>query len=206
VFNKVRIELKFVRRGEIVGPIPFKLAGHPLLAPLKEVTLAPAASDGAVDLDLSQVKLPPGAYDLYAETLAKVKYAGRPTVTELSASFYSSPIRLLVTPAPIALTPPAAPVSVEAGGKVEVPIRITRLYGYTDPVDVTLVATNVKGVSGKAAIAKDQAEAKLPIQADASTPAGDYPLKLQATLKLNNQPITVEQPITIKVTAKPAPK
>jgi hypothetical protein len=121
------------------------------------------------------------------------------------ASFYSAPIRLVVTPAPIALAP-AAPVAVEVGAKVELPVRITRLYGYADPIELTLVAPGVKGVSGKATIPKDQGETKVPLQTDASTPPGEHTIKLEAKLKLNNQTITVEQPIPLKVTARPQPK
>jgi hypothetical protein len=100
VSGKVSIGLKVVRRGEFTAPIPLKLAGHPLLAPLKEVTVAPTVDAASIDLDLSQVKLPPGTYDLHVETLAKLKYAAKPPAKEVTASFYSPPIRLVVAPPP----------------------------------------------------------------------------------------------------------
>src|SRR5947209_20185695 len=90
--------------GQIGGPTPLKLAGHPLLAAMKEVNAAATADDASVELDLSKVKLPAGTYSVYAESLAKVKYgAGAAAKKDLTASFYSSPNRLNVTPAPIAM-------------------------------------------------------------------------------------------------------
>jgi len=135
-----------------------------------------------------------------------VKYvAGKAPAKEVPASFYSTPLRLVVAPAPITLSAPA-PVAVEAGSKVEVPVRVTRMYGYGDPIELALVAPSVKGVGGKATVAKDQSEAKLLVQTDAATPPGDHTIKLEAKLKLSTQTITVEQPVTLKVTAKPQAK
>ena len=73
-------------------------------------------------------------------------------------------------------------------------------------LEVSLVAADVKGLSGAVTIAKDQSAAKLAIQSDAATPAGNYVVKLQAKLKVNNQPITVEQMLTVNVAGKPASK
>ena len=277
VFNKISIPIKILRRGELTGPIALKLAGHPLLAPLKEATIEPAADSAKIDLDLTQIKLTPGVYSFDVETLAKLKYrsgvdaakeaeaeakqtekastdlsaaaktaaaqlaALKPDAPErpasekasaqaaksakdaqtakaaalarakdltvkaqpkdMTASFYSPPIRLTVTSAPIKITPPA-PVSLEAGGKLEIPLAITRLYGFVDLVDLAIVAPNVKGLSGKVTFAKDQSQAKLTLQTDAATPNGEHAIKLEAKLKLNGQTITVEQPLTIKMTAK----
>jgi hypothetical protein len=206
VFGKIALPLKLVHRGTMNGPLALRLVGHPLLAPMKDISVDPLAETASFELDLTQVKLPPGEYDLHAQTLAKLKYvpAGG-QAKDLSASFYSTPIHLLVTPAPITLTPPAD-VTVAAGAQADLPIAITRLYKYADAVDLVLLAPNSKGLSGKAVIAKDQSQAKLAITADAATPPGKQMVKLQAALQLNGQRIVVEQPLTVTITGKPAGK
>ncbi len=279
MFNKISIPIKIIRKGEINGPIALKLAGHPLLAPVKEVTIASPADTVSIDLDLAQLKLPAGVYDLNVETLAKLKYrAGveaakdaetaakqaekaatdsaaaaktaaaklatlKPDAPEFAAakkvsedlaktakdaeaakaaaaakakdltakaapkdyaaSFYSPPLRLIVAASPIKIGPLSA-VSIEAGAKAELPIEITRLYGFADSVELTVIAPAVKGIAGKSTLAKDKMKENLAIQSDPATPAGEYVIKLEAKVKLNGQAITVEQPLTIKVTEKKA--
>jgi hypothetical protein len=207
VFNKVVLAFKVVRRGEFVGPIPLKLAGHLLVAPVKEVNIEAAADTANIELDLSQVKLGVGVYDLFVQSLAKVKYAASAgaAAKDVSASFYSSPVRLVVTASPIVLASPV-PVKIEVGGKQEISVAITRLYGFAEAVEVSLIAPEVKGISGTITIPKDQATAKLAIQSDAATPVGNHMVKLQAKLKVNNQPITVEQRLTVNVVGKAAGK
>jgi hypothetical protein len=206
MFAKVTLPFKLVHRGTFTAPLPLRLVGHPLLAPLKEVSVDPLAETASFELDLTQVKLPPGEYDLHAETLAKFKYVpagGQPK--DLSASFYSTPVRLLVTPAPITLAPPPD-VTLAAAAQAELPVTITRLYKYAAAVDVVVLAPNVKGLSGKAVIAKDQNQAKLTIAVDAATPPGKHVVKLHAALQLNGQQVVVEQPLTVTITGKPAGK
>jgi hypothetical protein len=107
VLKKVSIPLKLTHRGEFTGPLALKVVGHPLLAAVKEINVDPKAEKASIELDLAQVKLPVGNYLIYAETLAKFKYkvsaAAKPA--DVSASFYSTPIRLRVTSAPPATKP-----------------------------------------------------------------------------------------------------
>ncbi len=207
VFNKVSIPLQVFRHAEFSAPITLRLVGHPLLLQGKEA-IVDATDRATIDLDLAQTKFTPGDYTLYVETLTKLKYRVGMSTTQPSketpATFYSPPIALKITAAPIKLDAPA-PVTLENEGKLETPVKITRLYGFADPVEVILLSPTAKGIAGKATIAKDQAEAKLALQVDAATPPGEYPLKLSANVRINNQTITVERPLVITVTAK-APK
>src|SRR5205823_1445416 len=76
---KLSLPLKFARRAEFVGPMTLKLAGHPLLAAAaKEFNVDPKADAVNVELDLTQVKLPPGQYALHVQGQAKLKYANNP--------------------------------------------------------------------------------------------------------------------------------
>lgn len=126
---------------------------------------------------------------------------------DVDAAFYSLPITLVVTPAPIKLNEPAAQ-SLSQGGKVEIPVKLSRLYDFKDPVDVSLIVpASAKGVSAaKLTIPRDGTEAKLSLETKADATTGEHKLTLQAALKLNGQDIKVDQPLTLKVAAVEKPK
>lgn len=126
---------------------------------------------------------------------------------DVDAAFYSLPITLTVTPAPIKLDEPAAQ-SLSQGGKVEVPVKLARLYDYKDPVDVNLVVpASAKGISAaKLTIPAGGTDAKLALETKADATPGEHKLTLQAELKLNGQTIKVDQPLVLKVAAVEKPK
>jgi hypothetical protein len=120
---------------------------------------------------------------------------------EVTAYGYSTPIDLKVTASPITVTPPAPVASIKAGAKVDVPVTITRLYGFAEQVDLTLAAP--QGVAGftaaGAAIAKDKSQGSIALQLSPDVKPGDYTLTLAASLKQNNRPVKVELPLVVKV-------
>lgn len=126
---------------------------------------------------------------------------------DVDAAFYSLPITLVVTPAPIKVGEVAAQ-QVSQGAKVEVPVKLTRLYDFKDPVDLSLVVPGgVKGVSAaKLTIPRDGTDAKLALETKPDATPGEHKLTLQAALKLNGQDIKVDQPLTLKVAAVEKPK
>jgi hypothetical protein len=126
---------------------------------------------------------------------------------DVDAAFYSLPITLVVTPAPIKVGEVAVQ-QVSQGAKVEVPVKLTRLYDFKDPVDLSLVVPGgVKGVSAaKLTIPRDGTEAKLALETKPDATPGEHKLTLQAALKLNGQDIKVDQPLTLKVAAVEKPK
>jgi hypothetical protein len=121
---------------------------------------------------------------------------------DVDAAFYSLPITLVVTAAPIKVGEVAAQ-QVSQGAKVEVPVKLTRLYDFKDPVDLSLVVpASAKGVSAaKLTIPRDGTEAKLSLETKADATPGEHKLTLQAALKLNGQDIKVDQPLVLKVAA-----
>lgn len=141
-----------------------------------------------------------------AQTMMK-QMADKSKPRDVDAAFYSLPITLNVTAAPITLNEPAAQ-SLLQGGKVEVPVKLSRLYDFKDPVDVSLVVpASAKGVSAaKLTIPRDGTEAKLSLETKADATPGEHKLTLEAALKLNGQDIKVSQPLTLKVAAVEKPK
>jgi hypothetical protein len=121
---------------------------------------------------------------------------------ETTAYVYSPSISLKIAPAPITLAPPAAPAPFKPGAKVQVPINLTRLFGFADPVDFSVtIPQGVAGLSIPAVnIPKDATSGVLTIQAAADAKPGDYNLTVTASLKQNSRPLKIEVPLTIKLT------
>ena len=126
---------------------------------------------------------------------------------DVDAAFYSLPITLKVTAAPITLSEPAAQ-SLDQGGKVEVPVKLARLYDFKDPVDVNLIVpASAKGISAaKLTIPAGGTDAKLSLETKPDATPGEHKLTLQAELKLNGQTIKVDQALVLKVAAVEKPK
>ena len=133
--------------------------------------------------------------------------ADKSKARDVDAAFYSLPITLKITPAPITVAEIAAP-ELAQGAKLEVPVKIARLYDFKDPVDVNLVVPgSVKGVTAaKLTIPASGTEAKLALEAKPDATPGEHKLTVQAELKLNGQTIKVDQPLTLKVAAVEKPK
>jgi hypothetical protein len=119
----------------------------------------------------------------------------------------STPITLKITPAPITLsaTQPAGPL--KQSEKSEIPVTITRLYGFKD--QVTVGAVLPPGVSGLSIpttrIPANQTQTKLVVNAAANATVGVHELTLRATLRLNNQNLTVDQPVAINIQKTQSP-
>lgn len=126
---------------------------------------------------------------------------------DVEATFYSLPVTITVTPAPIKLAEVGAQ-SLSQGGKVEVPVKITRLYNYKDPVDVSLtVPASAKGVTAaKLTIPASGTDGKLTLETKADATPGEHKLTLQAAMKLNGQELKIDQPLVLKVAAVEKPK
>jgi hypothetical protein len=117
----------------------------------------------------------------------------------------SSTVTLKITAAPItvAAMPPAA---VKQGATLEIPVTITRLYGYADPVQLkTKVPDGVKGLTvAEVAIPAGQTQVKLVVQAAADAAPGPVSLEVQAISKFNGQELPMVEKVAITVEAPAA--
>ena len=90
---------------------------------------------------------------------------------------------------------------IPAKSSLEVPVTITRLYDYKAPVTISAVLP--QGVGGlsipNATIPNAQTQTKLAITAAANATDGSHEIIVRATVRLNNQNLTVDQPITVQV-------
>jgi hypothetical protein len=115
----------------------------------------------------------------------------------------STAISLTITAAPIRISVAAPSAALKPGGKVELPVTITRLYGYADPVQIVVKAPAGFKVEGATAqgltVTKDQSEAKVVLEAEAGVPLGNHDVSLEVTAKLNKQDLKVTQVVRVSV-------
>lgn len=145
-----------------------------------------------------------------AKTAADVKAATDKRATDTTNAANAKDVQLFwpstattikITPAPITLKVAAAPSALKQGAQLEIPVRITRLYGYADAVPLQAAAP--QGVAGltiaPATIAAGQADGKLVIQAAADATPGAHTLTVKATAPFNGQQLIVEQPLALTI-------
>ena len=133
-----------------------------------------------------------------ADDLVKKLTAGN-KAGDITATFFSEPIQVKVTAAPVDLKPLEA-VTIKAGEKAEVSVNVGRKYEFKEEITVSSkAASGISVANGK--IAKDQAAGKLTFTVGKTVKPGDYNFEVTAQMRLNNQNITVKQPVTVKVTA-----
>jgi hypothetical protein len=116
----------------------------------------------------------------------------------------SPTVTLKVTAAPIKLAP-IEPRAIKQGTSLEIPVAVTRLYGFADAVQLKVkLPENAKGLTAAdVAIAAGAAEGKLVVQAAADAQPAAYTLELQAISKFNGQdlPLVENIPLTVEAAA-----
>ena len=175
-------------------------------AKAKATTEAKAAADKAAAEAAEKVKAITAAQAAAAKRMQDA--ANLSKANNVNAIEPSSTIVVKVTPAPITLAAPAEAAKIKQGEKLEVPLTITRLYGYKDPVEVEAVVpqgvANIK--IAKVTIPADQTAGKLTFEAAANATAGNHTFTLRATAKFNGQNLPVDQPLPVMVEAVQAAK
>lgn len=119
-------------------------------------------------------------------------------------SLFSTPVKVRVVASPLKLAPAAPAVAVKQGEKVEATIKLERLFGFADAVELTFEPP--QGVAGlkaeKVAVPNGQGEGKFAISTEKNTPAGEHKVTVRAKAKFNN--VNVESTETIVVKVDPA--
>jgi hypothetical protein len=119
---------------------------------------------------------------------------------DVNVAFPSTPVTIRVLDSPIALEA-ATTTTAQAGGKVELPLKVARLAGYTGevPLEVTPQG-DVKGIKAtSAALPADKNEAPLSFEIPAETPPGKYAFSVTAAVKFNGQDFTTTTPVELTV-------
>ena len=75
---KLKVPLKLKNRTGPAGKLKVKVAGHPALDRAPEVEVDGNAKEASLEVDLNQLKLPPGMHTLYVRAEGPVKYLRNP--------------------------------------------------------------------------------------------------------------------------------
>jgi hypothetical protein len=112
----------------------------------------------------------------------------------------SQPIKIRIAPAPITL-PELAQLTVKPEAQVEFPIKIERLFGFNEAVEISAnVPDPANGLSAPAvSIAKDTNETTIVVTAAKESTPGDKELRIDAKVKLNGEELTVSRTLKIHV-------
>lgn len=117
----------------------------------------------------------------------------------------STPLTVRIGESPVTTDgiPPRAVVRPSAS--LEIPLRVTRLYGFDGPVNYNWqVPGGVGGVQfGNVQIPQGQTEGKLMVTAAQDANPGSYAIRLQTQLNFNGQNVTVDTPLELVVEAAP---
>jgi hypothetical protein len=122
----------------------------------------------------------------------------------INVTYYTTPVTVKIAPAPLKVETGALAAPLKPGEKQELPVSVSRLYGFADQVALSLVVPDQSiGVKAPdASVAKDQTAGKLVLEAGPQAKPGEHKATLRAKLNFNGQPLQVEQPVTIKVEPK----
>lgn len=119
---------------------------------------------------------------------------------DVTFALVSTPIKLKIDAAPYKLTA-GDPASVKPGEKAPFAVKVERLYGFADSVELSFDAPS--GVNGlkvdKVTLKKEDGEAKFEVSADKNAPAGEHTGTIRAKGKFNNMNVETSVPVVIKV-------
>jgi hypothetical protein len=124
----------------------------------------------------------------------------------VNVALYSTPVTVKIAPAPVKIEPSMPGTPMKPGEKQELPVSVSRLYGFADQVALSLVVADASiGVKAPDVnVPKDQSAGKLMLEVGPQAKPGEYKALVRAKLSFNGQSLQTEQPVTIKIDA-PAP-
>ena len=111
----------------------------------------------------------------------------------------SATIKITAAPITMAATAPAA--AIKAGAQGELPVKIERLYGFAEAVQVQAVLPGgVQGITiAPLPLPAGQADVKLIVQAAANATTGTHAITIKAIAPFNGQQLAVEQPVNVTI-------
>jgi hypothetical protein len=165
----------------------------------KVATEAKAAADkSAADAD-AKAKQVAAFLQTFNQQVGDLQNKSKPNNVKIGVP--STSITLKITAAPVTLEVVAPPAPLKQGAKLEVPVKIARLYNFADPVLLKLVLpAGVGGISAAAAtIAQGQTDAPLIIEAGKDATPGVHKVTVQAIPKFGGTGLPVGQEIVLTI-------
>lgn len=204
----LNIGLKLERRNpDFVGALQGITALYlPPNVPNQTINIGDKQTDGLMGLVIPN-NVPPGTYSMVLRGTGQVPYTKdtknpKAAKANLPVLDPSPAIQLTVLPRPMDLAVTPNPPTVKKGESVAVKVTVNRVNNYKGPV--TLALTLPPGLAGITAapvtVAPDKNDAMVTIAVAANVLPGDKTLlTIRGTATVNNQPITVDAVLTLKV-------
>ena len=113
----------------------------------------------------------------------------------------SNPITLTVKPAPVNLTVDNKGGALKQGQKLEIEVTVARQNGFAGPVTLALNAPgNFKISAAPASLARDQAKAKLVLEAAKDSPVGAAAgIVVRAVAEVRGEKVEVDEPVAMTI-------
>jgi len=158
-----------------------------------------AAEKAAADAD-AKSKQAVEVQTAVAKELDALQKAAAPK--DVNVALPSTAVTIKVLESPIGLEV-AAGTTAQPAGKVDLPLTVARLAGYTGEVPLEVAAEgDAKGIKATTAtIAADAAAGNLAFEIPADAPAGNYKFNVKAAVKYNGQDFATTVPVQITVAA-----
>lgn len=159
---------------------------------------AKVKADADLKAAQDKVKMADDLKKVIDKRLDDAKKANAPK--DVTFALVSTPIKIRIDSAPYKLTAPA-PTGVKQGEKAPFAVKLDRLYGFADSVELSFDAPS--GVNGlkveKVTLKKEEGEAKFEVTADKAATAGEHTGTIRAKGKFNNMNVEASIPVVIKV-------
>ncbi|MDB5387645.1 MAG: peptidase domain protein [Planctomycetaceae bacterium] len=158
------------------------------------------AADKAAAEALAKAKASAAFLQSFGLEVTKLQESSKPTDVQISSP--SNRLTLKITSAPVSFDIGVTGVQIKAGTKRELPIAITRLYGYADAVQVNVFppagfAGNIPVIT----VPKGQDKGTLSMDVYPTAKPGTYTFKIQAFVLYNGQYLNIAQEIPVTIEA-----
>lgn len=206
--GSIEVPVRFLRDATLKG---FKGEWEAFLTGLPGLRQAPIvkppvdAKDAKLVLNVQNKdgnQFQPGTWTVHAAARGTIQWKldEKAPQKELADAVWSAPITVKIEASPVLLTVPPS-LTVAPGGRVELPVKLERRYGFADVVNLEFAAPDsVKGLRAeKLAVAKEATDAKLLISAAADTPHGVCEVLIKAKCTWNGQEIPWSVKLNVEV-------
>jgi len=202
--GKVSIPLTVTRNGEYNAALKMKATGFAGIEKLKELDIDGKATNAVVEVNVAELKLPEGTHSFFLHTRTTGKYRNNPEAATAAEQAVKEADKVLADAT--AEAKKANEAVVAAGKAVE---EANKLLTTTSPADKAVAEAKVKAASEAKVAAEKVAADAAAKQKEAEAKKADMANKSKAaTEKAKPRDASIgvfSSPITIKVTAVPAP-
>jgi hypothetical protein len=115
----------------------------------------------------------------------------------------STPVTIKIAEFPVTFEGPPAQATVKQGASLELPVKVTRLYGFDQPVNVQVVLPGGVGGIGvqNIQVAQGQADGKLAFAAQPNATVGTHNVTVRVQMNWNGQNLQFDRPLALTVEA-----